>query len=91
MSAVRFLGLDVHASKIAVAVAEPNGEARNWGFPKPLGSDSEVHREVRSCEELRACYEAGPPAYVLSWQLTALGVLCEVIALAGSGQSWGQV
>jgi len=36
MSAVRFLGLDVHASKIAVAVAEPNGEARIGVFPNRL-------------------------------------------------------
>jgi hypothetical protein len=28
---LRFLGLDVHAETIAVAVAEPNGEARSLG------------------------------------------------------------
>jgi hypothetical protein len=28
---VRFLGLDVHAETIAVAVAEPNGEVRGLG------------------------------------------------------------
>lgn len=31
-------------------------------------------------KELRACYEAGPTGYVLYWQLTALGVDCQVIA-----------
>jgi transposase len=30
--------------------------------------------------QLRACYEAGPTGYVLYWQLTQLGVACEVIA-----------
>ena len=32
MSKVRFLGLDVHADTIAVAVAEPDGEARALGI-----------------------------------------------------------
>jgi len=31
-------------------------------------------------KQLRACYEAGPTGYVLYWQLTALGVACQVIA-----------
>ncbi len=29
---------------------------------------------------LRVCYEAGPTGYVIYWQLTALGVRCEVVA-----------
>jgi hypothetical protein len=32
MSKIRFVGLDVHAETIAVAVAEPNGEVRSLGF-----------------------------------------------------------
>ena len=31
MSKVRFVGLDVHAETIAVAVAEPEGEVRSLG------------------------------------------------------------
>ena len=31
MSKVRFIGLDVHADTIAVAVAEPNGEVHSLG------------------------------------------------------------
>jgi len=31
-------------------------------------------------ESLRVCDEAGPTGYVVYWQLTALGVRCEVIA-----------
>jgi transposase len=30
--------------------------------------------------KLKCCYEAGPTGYVLYWQLTQLGVACEVIA-----------
>jgi hypothetical protein len=32
MSTVRFIGLDVHAETIAVAVAEPHGEVRSLGM-----------------------------------------------------------
>jgi len=31
MKKVRFLGLDVHADTIAVAVAEPDGKFDRWG------------------------------------------------------------
>ena len=31
-------------------------------------------------QHLRVCYEAGPTGDVLYWQLTQLGVACEVIA-----------
>jgi len=35
MSKIRFVGLDVHADTIAVAVAEPDGEVRSLGiFPR---------------------------------------------------------
>ena len=30
--------------------------------------------------ELRVCYEAGPTGYALYWQLTSMGIACEVIA-----------
>ena len=37
-------------------------------------------RKLGRPESLRACYEAGPTGYVVYWQLTALGVRCEVVA-----------
>ena len=37
-------------------------------------------KKLGSSEQLRACYEAGPTGYVLYWQLTSLGVKCEVVA-----------
>ena len=33
---LRFLGLDVHAETIAVAIAEPDGEVRSLGTVVPL-------------------------------------------------------
>ncbi len=36
--------------------------------------------KVGKPSELRVCYEAGPTGYALYWQLTAMGIECEVIA-----------
>ena len=81
MSKVRFLGLDVHADTIAVAVAEPNGEVRAVGvIPNSPESIRRLVTKLGPAEDLRACYEAGPTGYVVYWQLTALGVRCEVVA-----------
>ena len=81
MRKVRYLGLDVHAETIAVAIAEPNGEVRSVGVI--ANRPEAVRRLVKQLgapDALRACYEAGPTGYVLYWQLTALGVACEVVA-----------
>jgi transposase len=82
MSKVRFVGLDVHAETIAVAVAEADG-----GEVRSLGTIANRPESVRRLigklggpEKLKCCYEAGPTGYVLYWQLTQLGVPCEVIA-----------
>jgi len=81
MSKVRFLGLDVHADTIAAAIAEPNGEVRQLGIiPNRLESVRKLVNKLQPVSSLRACYEAGPTGYVLYWQLTALGVACEVVA-----------
>ena len=83
MSTIRFVGLDVHADTITVAVAEVNGEVRSIGtIPNRLESVRKLIVKLGPAKQLRACYEAGPTGYVLYWQLTALGVDCQVIAPA---------
>lgn len=81
MSKVRFVGLDVHADTIAVAVAEPGGEVRSHGIianrPEPV---RKMIRKIGEGAKLKCCYEAGPTGYVLYWRLTQMGVECEVIA-----------
>jgi transposase len=78
---VRFLGLDVHAETIAVAIAEPDGEVRSLGtIANRAESVCKLVKKLGPAEHLKACYEAGPTGYVLYWQLAELGVACEVIA-----------
>lgn len=81
MTSVRFVGLDVHAETIAVAVAESGGEVRSIGvIPNRPESVRRLVKKLGGPGWLRACYEAGPTGYVLYWQLTELGVECEVVA-----------
>jgi hypothetical protein len=42
MKRIKFVGLDVHAETIAVAVAEQDGEVRSRGHSKPGGVNSEA-------------------------------------------------
>jgi transposase len=62
-------------------VAEPNGEVRPLGIiPNRLESVRKMIAKLGPVNQLQACYEAGPTGYVLYWQLTSLGVACEVVA-----------
>jgi transposase len=81
MKKVRFVGLDVHADTVAVAVAEPTGEVRSLGqIPNRPESVRKLVKKLGSADSLRVCYEAGPTGYVIYWQLTTLGVHCDVVA-----------
>lgn len=81
--AITFVGLDVHATSIALAVWLP-------GADKPqvseIPNDAKLIR--RTCTRLqgertlRCCYEAGPCGFELYRQLTAMGIACDVIAPA---------
>ena len=61
MKTVRFVGLDVHAQTIAVAVAEPDGEVRSIGIiPNHPAAVSALMRKLSKPAQLRVCYEASP-------------------------------
>ena len=67
MSNVRFIGLDVHAETIAVAVAEPDGDVRSLGvMPNRPEAIRRLITKLGPADQLRVCYEAGPTGYVVS-------------------------
>lgn len=83
MKRLRFVGLDVHAQKISVAVAEAGGDGEVRCLGEIANREEAIRKLVQQLgpvEQLRVCYEAGPTGYVTYWQLVKLGVSCEVIA-----------
>jgi transposase len=49
-------------------------------IPNRLESIRKLVKKLGPVGSLRVCYEAGPTGYVIYWQLTSLGVHCEVVA-----------
>jgi Integrase core domain len=81
MSKVRFVGFDVHAETIAIAVADAAEDVRSIGvIPNRAESIRKLAKKLGPADQLRVCYEAGPTGYVVYRQLTELGVTCEVVA-----------
>ena len=82
---ILFLGLDVHAQSITIALAEGGGgEARSHGaIPHDLHALEKVFAKLRKAHpgtELRVCYEAGPTGFALARRLAQLKVHCTVVA-----------
>ena len=77
----RYVGLDVHGETIAAAIGEGHGKVRSLGqFPNRPESVRKFIEQVGEPKQLKVCYEAGPTGYALYWQLTKMGVECEVVA-----------
>ena len=77
----RFVGMDVHAQTITVAVAVGRGEVRSLGtIPNRAEAVRRLVGKLGKLTTVKVCYEAEPTGYALYWELTKLGVQCEVIA-----------
>jgi len=79
---VRYLGCDVHAATITVAIAEPTGEVHLYGT---ISTTAEAVRKLLTKlgadgVPLAVVYEAGPCGYWLWRLITTLGIPCTVIA-----------
>jgi transposase len=79
MANVRFVGLDVHADSIVIAVAEPGrGEAAGLAvIPHDVGL---LLKQLRRLGTVKCCYEAGPTGFGLQRALAAEGIECVVVA-----------
>ena len=79
MENVRFVGLDVHADSIAIAVAEPGR-----GEPDTLvtipNDRAVLLKRLRKLGKVKCCYEAGPTGFGIHRALTAEGIDCVVVA-----------
>jgi transposase len=49
-------------------------------IPNRAESIRKLVKKLGPVDQVRVCYEAGPTGYVVYWELTALGVKCEVVA-----------
>ncbi len=79
----RYVGLDVHAGSISVAVADGTrgGEVRFLGnIPNSESSIRKLLKKLGKETKLAFCYEAGPCGYQLYWQLTKLEQEVMVVA-----------
>jgi transposase len=79
-----YVGLDVHAQTVAIALAEPGGEVRNYGAVSSCVQTLErtmrtIHK-AHGDPELRVCYEAGPTGFVIARRFAQLGIDCTVVA-----------
>jgi transposase len=83
-NALLYIGLDVHAQSIVLAVAEASGEVRSHGsISNDLQALEKALAKIRKAHEgaeLRVCYEAGPTGFVIVRRLTKLKIPCIVVA-----------
>lgn len=79
----KYVGLDVHKSTIAVAVARAGRSAPEYlgEIPSTAGAVSRLLRKVSpDGEVLGVCYEAGPTGYGIYRQIVGMGHACAVVA-----------
>ena len=78
----RYVGLDVHAESITIAVADEGREAAQLlgEVPNDFSSLSKVLHRLGPAASVHCCYEAGPTGFGLARQLFAAGWGIAVIA-----------
>ena len=84
-----FVGLDVHKSSLAIAVAQAGREAPHFvgTVPPSMSTLCKTLRRVCRAEHTLVVYEAGPCGYGWARHLRAHGWRCEIIAPARIARS----
>lgn len=79
---LKYVGLDVHAQTIAVAIAEANGEVRSYGnIAAQTPAVDKLHKRLtEDGSQVRYVYEAGPTGFTLCRHLRAQGIACDVVS-----------
>lgn len=79
---VQFVGIDLHADSLFLAIARQGREAvgRIDRLPNDPSRIKRWFQKVLKEGPVQACYEAGPCGYTLQRLLTKWGIPCEVIA-----------
>lgn len=79
---IKYVGLDVHAETIAVAIADSFGEPRSYGnIPAHTAALDKLHKRLLlDASEVRYVYEAGPTGFALCRHLRSRNVVCEVVS-----------
>ena len=79
---IKYVGLDVHAETVAVALADPTGELRSYGtVPAHSHSLDRLHKKLSAGgAEVRYVYEAGPTGFWLARHFRHKGIVCELVA-----------
>ena len=79
---LKYVGLDVHKEKIAVAVADEGREKPRYlgEIPHTTEGIRKLVKKLGDPKLLRVCYEAGATGYPLYRLFLSMGIECDVIA-----------
>ena len=79
---IKYVGLDVHAETVSVAIADSTGQLRSYGtVPAHSHSMDRLHKKLsEGGAEVRYVYEAGPTGFWLARHFRRQNITCEIVS-----------
>lgn len=79
---IKYVGLDVHAETVAVAIAREGGDVLSYGtVPAHSHSMDRLHKKLAAdSAQVRYVYEAGPTGFWLARHLRRQKIVCEIVS-----------
>ena len=79
---IKYIGLDVHAQTVAVAIALERGEVLSYGtIPSHSHAMDRLHKKLSADgAQVRYVYEAGPTGFWLARHLRRQKIACELVS-----------